>query len=60
LAQGLLFFIIGACSSVIRYELDDINFQSSENAHLRRIFEMADPPEAYGKAIAQQISNHRT
>ena len=30
LAHRLLFFIIGDCSSVIRYELGDINFQSNE------------------------------
>jgi HSP20 family protein len=30
LAHGLLFFIIGGRSSVIRYELGDINFQSNE------------------------------
>jgi HSP20 family protein len=30
LAHWLLFFIIGGCSSVIRYELSGINFQSNE------------------------------
>jgi hypothetical protein len=30
LAHRLLFFIIGDCSSVIRYEPGDINFQSNE------------------------------
>jgi HSP20 family protein len=30
LAHRLLFFIIGGCSSVIHYELGDINFQSNE------------------------------
>jgi HSP20 family protein len=30
LAHRLLFFIIDGCSSVIRYELGDINFQSNE------------------------------
>jgi HSP20 family protein len=30
LAHRLLFFIIGGCSSVTRYELGDINFQSNE------------------------------
>jgi HSP20 family protein len=32
LAHRLLFFIIGDCSSVIRYELGDINFRSNEEA----------------------------
>jgi hypothetical protein len=32
----------------------------SENAHLRRAFAMAAPLNAYGKAIAPQVSNHRT
>jgi HSP20 family protein len=30
LAHRLLFFLIGNCSAVIRYELGDINFQSTE------------------------------
>ena len=30
LAHRLLFFIVGDCSSVIRYELGNINFQSNE------------------------------